>query len=91
MRSLTFKEFLRIVDEDAEQDAVKLQGELAMIDTVIARKTAPELQRKQRITKMLALKQKEREVELKTKPDAEKQQGMAAAPGSSGASTPGQG
>lgn len=86
---LTFKEFLRILDEDTEQDVVQIQGQIAQLDAIMNRKIAAETAQKQRLIKQLALKQKQREQELKMEPGSDKQQGLVKTPGSSGASTPG--
>lgn len=93
MTSLTFKDFLRILDEDLDGDIAKLQADLSMIDTTIANRTNPLLQQKLRIQKMLALKQKQKQAEVKkepAQPEAQQQQGSeATTPGSATPGTPG--
>lgn len=97
MTHLTFKDFLRILDEDLSSDVMKLQADLSMIDTLIQTRTNPLLQQKIRLQKMLAIKQKQQQAEEKsspTKPEAQQQQqqqtgSQTTTPGSTGASMAG--
>jgi len=97
-KDLTFKTFLRIVEQDLGGDIAKLQADLSMIDTEMAKRTQPLLQKKVQLQKQLAVKQKQQQADLKRnggdpdqQMDANQQTGSrATTPGSSGASTPGQ-
>lgn len=102
---LTFNDFLRILDEDRideelEDEVSKLMADISMLDATIATRTNPLMQQKQRLQKMLAVKQKQLIHQNKAKEaqpgndEMQAQQGprgnQAMTPGSTGASTPGQ-
>ena len=94
MTRLTFKDFLRILDEDLDGDIAKLMADISMIDSTLATRNNPLMQQRMRLQKMLALKQKQKEAETKnaptTEPGQQQQQGnQTSTPGSTGASTPG--
>ena len=61
--ALTFKTYLSILDEDLSSDITKLQGHISTIDTQITQRTNNLVQQKQRLQKMLAVKQQQKEVE----------------------------
>lgn len=61
--TLTFKAYLSILDEDLSSDITKLQGDISTIDTQITQRTNNLVQQKQRLQKMLAVKQQQKEVE----------------------------
>jgi hypothetical protein len=80
---LSFKQFLSIVNEDASADVAKLQSDIATIDAAINQKTGPLLMQRQRLQKMLAIKQKQQETEnaraqAQQKQQADKQSPMQA-------------
>ena len=97
MESLTFKEFLGIINEDTQQDIAKLMSDISMIDTQIAQRTTPLNARKVALQKMLALKQRQAQAEEKqnggkmtTDQEGQAPQGnQTTTPGSSGAANPG--
>jgi hypothetical protein len=100
MNLLTFKDFLSIVAEDAQQDIAKLMSDISMIDTQINQRTTPLLARKNALQKMLALKQRHAQAEAKqagangTSPMQAGQTGQPPAgqtttPGGTGSATPG--
>jgi hypothetical protein len=60
---LSFKQFLSIVNEDASSDIAKIQADIATIDAAINQKTSPLLMQRQRLQKMLVVKQKQKEAE----------------------------
>lgn len=94
MKDLNFKTFLRILDEDLGGDITKLQADISMLDTEISKRTQPLMLQKQRLQKLLAVKQKQQQSELKKQgPEKDQQQqqsSQATTPGSAGAATPGQ-
>lgn len=98
--NLSFKQFLCKLDEDLQQDIDKLMADISMVDTQISQRTQPLLARKNQMMKMLAIKQRQKQVEDKRNAqsgsDASQTQGQPGAqsnqmvtPGSSGSSTPG--
>lgn len=94
MKELTFKTFLRILDEDVNSDISKLQADISMLDTEITKRTQPLLLQKQRLQKLLAVKQRQQQAETKKQgtPNNDQQQqqsNQTTTPGSTGASTPG--
>jgi hypothetical protein len=96
MASLSFKQFLSIVQEDAQQDVNKLMADISLIDTQINQRTAPLITRKAQLQKLLALKQKQAQAQqaqdAKTSqdPSGEMQSGTrTTTPGGTGSSTPG--
>jgi hypothetical protein len=90
---LTFKDFLRILDEDLDSDIAKLMADISMIDSTIATRNNPLIQQRMRLQKMLAIKQKQKQAEEKKAPQEPTTQGPQAGqtttPGSTGAATPG--
>lgn len=96
MKDLTFKTFLRILDEDLGGDITKLQADISMLDTEISKRTQPLMLQKQRLQRLLAVKQKQQQAEVKKQgPTNDQQQpqqqsSQATTPGSAGAATPGQ-
>lgn len=96
MKELTFKTFLRILDEDVNSDISKLQADISMLDTEITKRTQPLMLQKQRLQKLLAVKQRQQQAETKKQgaPNNDQQQqqqsNQTTTPGSTGASTPGQ-
>lgn len=67
----TFKEFLQ---EDATTDVAKIQSDIAQLDAAILQKTAPLTAQRQRLQKMLVIKQKQKEQEDKQKGQQPNQQ-----------------
>ena len=65
MGTLSFLEFLGIVNEDAASDVVQLQTKIGAIDAMINQRTQPLLQQKTQLQKMLAIKQKQQQDEVK--------------------------
>ena len=93
-RFLTFKDFLRIMSEDASTDADEMRGDIAMIDATVAARSKPLIQKKLLLMKQLAIKEKQAQSEAKKTPQGEEgemaaSQVQAKTPGSSGAGTPG--
>lgn len=88
MLDLTFKDYLRIVSEDTDSDVAQMQGDIAMLDTEIAKRSQPLVQQKGRLTKMLTIKLKQKEVEDQKKGKTEAGS-QTTTPGSAGAQTPG--
>lgn len=101
MQNLTFKQYVSIVNEDIDQEVQKLQSDISMIDASIQARTAPLIQRKNQLQKLLAIKTKQQQEEQKKTansngnnaqtPQAGTPGSMTATPGSSGAQTPGSG
>ena len=90
---LTFKSFLSIIEEDLGGDISKLQADISMLDTEITKRTQPLLLKKAQLQKMLAVKQKQHQVDDKTtdkNTDGQQSGSQTTTPGSSGAATPGQ-
>lgn len=72
---LSFKQYLSIVNEDASADVSKIQADIAAIDAAINQKTGPLLQQRQRLQKMLVVKQKQAEAEnMRVQQQQQKQQ-----------------
>lgn len=90
MLDLTFKDYLRIVSEDTDADVAQLQGDIATLDTEMAKRSQPLLQNKGRLTKMLTIKLKQKELEDQKKGTAQSGN-QTTTPGSTGQATPGQG
>lgn len=97
MKSLNFKTFLQIIDEDLGGDIAKLQADLSNIDVQITQKTAPLIAQKQRLEKLLFQKRKEQQNAVKREnpaarsaPEGQPPSSQATTPGSTGAATPGQ-
>lgn len=96
IKNLSFGQFLDYIEEDLGGDITKLQADISMLDTEISKRTQPLMLQKQRLQKMLAIKQKQQQTELKRQgatPEAGEnaQQGnQTTTPGSTGAATPGQ-
>lgn len=96
-KSLTFRQYLSILEEDTAQDIEKLQADISTLDATINQRTAPLVQQKQRLTKLLMQKQKQKEQEdsrTAAKPGATQQPQQAqpvskAYPGATTAGTPG--
>jgi hypothetical protein len=59
--SLSFKEYL--LTENATADVAKLQADIATLDAAIQQKTAPLVQQRMRLQKMLVVKQKQKQAE----------------------------
>ena len=92
MANLTFKQFLStIVVEDVQADIAKLTTDISMIDAQINQRTTPLLQRKMQLQKMLALKQKQAQVDVVKDPAAPngQQPQAGATPPSNQTTTPG--
>ncbi len=97
---MSFKEYMSTINEDAAQEVVKLQSDIAMIDTTIQQRTAPLLRRKEQLSKQLAIVSKQAQADAKTQPaqaanpqlpQAGATASTATTPGSSGAQNPGSG
>ena len=87
---LTFKDYLRIVYEDAATDADKLRADIAMLDSAMAQKNKPFLDKKILLTKQLGIKERQAQAEAKRNPqDSEMIDSQTPTPGSSGGGTPG--
>lgn len=97
MSTLTFKDFLSIVNEDAAADVMKLQAEIGAVDAQLNQRTQPLMQRKQQLQKLLMIKQKQQQAEqakagnTATDPNAQQAQAGNATttPGGTGSGTPG--
>lgn len=94
MATLSFKQFLSIIDEDVQQDVNKLMADISMLDTQIAQRTQPLVTRKLQLQKMLAIKQKQAQAQQKRDGNEEQTKEMSArtqttTPGGSGTATPG--
>lgn len=96
MASLSFKQFLSIMDEDIQQDVNKLMADISMIDTQISQRTQPLAARKAQLQKLLAIKQKQamaqqsRDSKTSQNPSGEMQAGnQTTTPGGTSSATPG--
>lgn len=95
MSTLSFKQYLSIMNEDTQQDVNKLMSDISLIDTQINQRTQPLLQRKAQLQKMLAIKQKMAQGEAKKNGGTEmqaqngQQSNQTTTPGSTGSATPG--
>lgn len=93
MKTVTFKQFLHILEEGTAEDIAKLQADISMVDTAIAQRTTPLTQRKIQLQKLLMQKQKQQQAEAQRNPSTDQQQGQpittTTTPGSAGAATPG--
>lgn len=87
MSNLTFKTFLRIV-EDAQQDIQKLMADITAIDAQIAQRTGPLIARKMQLTKQLQAKQKQAASTANT-PEKQGMVSNTTTPGGGGSGTPG--
>lgn len=94
---MSFKQFLEVVNEDLDGDINKLMSDISMVDAQINQRTQPLIARKNQLTKMLAIKQKQKMVDDKRAgQQGDQQQGQpmqqgnrTVTPGSSGTGTPG--
>lgn len=99
MSFITFKEYLHKLEEDTQQDIDALMADLSAVDSQIAQRTAPLMQRKNTLQKQLFMKQKQKEIEDKKNPQpnntiqqqgTQQQAGTATTtPGGTGQGTPG--
>jgi hypothetical protein len=89
---LTFKDYLRILDEGAAEEADKIRADIAMLDATMASKNKPLLDRKMQLTRLLSIKEKQAQSEgsqNKTNDEMTKTSTSPPAPGTSGGGTPG--
>lgn len=56
--SLSFAEINRVLNEGTAQEVAMLQAQIAQIETAIQQRTKPLVDRKQRLSQLLAQKQK---------------------------------
>lgn len=98
MSTLTFKQYLSVIEEDAAQDIAKLSADISTIDAQIGQRTKPLLDRKAQLQKLLAIKQKQSQAEEKRAPTDTNQMvsdqqssNQTTTPGSSRSATPGGG
>ena len=91
MSILTFKDYLRIV-EDTQADIAKLMSDISVIDTTISQRTAPLAANRTRLQKLLMMKQKQAETEAKRSGNkSNDQQPMQATQQATGGTSPGSG
>ena len=93
--SLTFKELLDIIGEGLEDDVAKLRADISMLDAQIVQRTKGLQDQKNRLQKMLAVKEKQLMTQTnrqQAKPEDQAQmsaQTQTQTPGGTGEATPG--